>query len=137
MELSEVEFTKLPVCTQILTDMYTFANSLEIQQFQCETMDGLITRIKGYVLAEEVDCRSTVVCIDTVHPAYQSWWQHFKGEIFPEWLKRRFPPKLNYITKTGRKKVTFRRYATYPKANILFPKETGKLVRYRSFIGEE
>ena len=135
--IETVELTKLPIAlSEVLDDYVTVKYGLELENIVDPMLRGMIYRIKTYILAEEIDNRSKIISFETVHPVYQSWWQHFKGDAFPEWLKRRSPPRFNYVTKTGKRKVTFRKYATYPKANILFPDKVGKLVRYKSFIEE-
>ena len=58
-----------------------------------------------------------------------SWWQAFKAEVFPQWLRRRLPPK--YRTVVGRQTVrTWLRVdgeieydvmAAYPKLPSVYP----------------
>lgn len=136
--MESVELTKLPISVQGMLDDYILVrNGIEIKTFRDAFLGATVYKIETYILAEEIDCRTKVVSIKTTYPVYQNWWQHFKGEVFPDWLKRHFPPRFNDVVKVGKKRVTFRRYATYPKANILFPKEVGELVKYKSFIEEE
>ncbi len=137
-QIKQVELIKLSIGVSSVLDDYTLVkHGLELEQIMKPALRGMMFQIRTYILAEEIDNRSKVVSITNTFPVYRSWWQHFKGEVFPEWLKRRFPPQFNYATKTGSKIVTFRKYATYPKANILFPDKVGNLVRYKSFIEEE
>ena len=134
-DLESIELTKLPISvTEILDDYILVKHGLQVETFRDDMLKDMVIRIKTCVLAEEIDNHSKVITIKLSFPVYQSWWQHFKGEVFPVWLRNRFPPQFNYVTKKGSKKVTFRRYATYPKANILFPNNTGSLVRYKSTI---
>ncbi len=138
IEPERVDLFKLPIAVQgVLADYILVSKGLEFEAWRDTFLNGLLVSIRTYILAEEIDCRSKVISIDTVHSVYQNWWEHFKGTIFPRWLKRLSPPKFNYVTITGKKKVTFKRYATYPKANILFPKEIGELIRFKQFIIEE
>ena len=133
-----VELTKLPINITETLDGYTVVRSeLKLERLIEPMLGGMIFRLKTYILAEEIDNRSKVVSLTTTHPVYRSWWDYFKGDMFPDWLKKRFPPKFLYVTKTEKKKVTFRRYATYPKASILFPDKVGTLVRYKSSIEED
>ena len=137
-KIETIELTKLPVgISEILDDYVIMKHGLQFESIFDPMLKGMIYRLKTYVLAEEIDCRSKIVSFDATFPVYRNWWQHFKGDIFPQWLKKRFPPKFNYPTQTKKKKVTFRKYATYPKANILFPDEVGTLIKYKSFIEEE
>ena len=138
LDLQCVELTKLPIAVEYMLDEYPLVkHGLKIERIIEPAYIASIIRIKTYILAEEIDNRSKVVEFKASFPVYQSWWQHFKGEKFPEWLKRKFPPKFNYPTQTKRKKVTFRKYATYPQANILFPDKVGNLIRYKSTLLEE
>ncbi|KKM87792.1 hypothetical protein LCGC14_1265360 [marine sediment metagenome] len=136
-DIESVELTKLPISISEILDEYVLVkHGLEIESFIEPMFRGMVYRIKTFVLAEEIDCRSKVVSIDTVHPVFKSLWQHFKSKVFPTWLLKHFPPQYNWVTVTGKKKVTFRKYATYPKANILFPDKVGNLIRYKSFLEE-
>src|SRR4030042_3717458 len=131
--IESVELTKLLVETTHIIDEYAVLKSgLKLQAYMEPMLRAMVYKLKSYVLAEEIDNRSKIVYVNTTHPVYCNWWQHFKGEVFPDWLKKKFPPRYNYVTKTGKKLVTFRRHATYPKANILFPDQVGTLIKYNS-----
>ena len=88
----------------------------------------MVLSIQAYVLAEEVDCRRKDVAFSFKFPA--TWWQHFKQSLFPRWLLGWFPVK--YKDNTAKKRVIFRRLATYPKANIVIPDKVGDTVVYRN-----
>lgn len=53
-----------------------------------QTADRFVVGLKAWVLAGVHD--KPVVTIRE----YDSWWERFKGEKFPSWLKRRFPPVM-------------------------------------------
>ena len=128
-----VELTKLPIAVEETLDDYVLVkHGLQIEQFQSEMLRGMVYRIKTYILAEEIDNRKKDVRFKYSVPS--NWWQHFKRDIFPQWLLRRYP--VVYVEYYKIKTVTFRKYATYPKANILFPDKVGDLVRYKSSIEE-
>ena len=136
--IKELEFYKFPVSVIRKLDMLpVIQNTVCLESYGNELLNQMVYKLSAYVLAEEVDCRSKVVNFKAVFPVYKNWWEHFKGEVFTEWLKEKFPPKFNYVTKTEKRKVTFRKYATYPQANILFPEKMGEKVVYRSYISEE
>ncbi len=124
---------KLEVMAQQFIDMVTLRSSLEIESFQDYALQRLCFRIRGYVLAEEVDKRSMIVKFRIDIPA--TWWQHFKQSLFPQWLLNRTPVK--HYTIERNKKVTFRRLATYPKASLILPKEVSNAVVYRTQIYED
>jgi len=137
IEADRITLEKLAVYRQQLIDLPAIAHAASIESFMDFEFNALVVRLKSYVLAEEVDCRSKIVEISSTFPVYQSWWQHFRGEVFPEWLKRKFPPKFNYVVKTGKKKVTFRKLATYPRANLIIPDNVGNTIIYRNQFREE
>ena len=133
-----VRLTKLPVYQQMKVEMPSLSQSLEVQIFpELECYDAMGLRLKAHVLAEEVDCRTTDVSFEVDYTVFASWWQHFKYSVFPRWLKKRYPPILEHRTKTRSKKVTFKRYATYPKASLVLPNEMGDKIVYRNKFYEE
>jgi len=134
--MDNITLEKLEVGIQLAEDMAVLAQSLNLEQYREIELHKMVTRLRGYVLAEEVDNRSKVVTITLTFPVYRSWWQYFKGDKFPSWLKKKFPPQFNYVTKTGKKTITFRKLATYPKANIALPK-LGDTIVFRNQITEE
>jgi len=137
-KIKQVELTKLMIGTSTVLDDYPLVKQgIQVERILDPVIRGMMFQIRTYILAEEIDNRSKDVSITSVFPVYRSWWQHFKGEVFPDWLRKRFPPQFNYVVKTGTKTVKFRKYATYPKANVLFPDKVGSLVRYKSSIEEE
>ena len=132
--IKTVELTKLPIGVSAILDDYVVVKSgLKFESIIDPMLGGMLYQIKTYILAEEIDHRSKEVRFSVRLPS--SWWQHFKYDKFPAWLLHKFPVKYEeyYQVKT----VTFRKYATYPKANILLPDKVGELVRYKSFIEEE
>jgi len=131
--IEEVDLIKLPISATEALDAYTIVkHHLELETFYDAMIEALVYHIKTYILAEEVDNRSKVIRFTYNFPS--NWWQHFRAQVFPRWLLKRFPIKLTEYTKV--KRVTFRKYATYPKANIVFPDKVGTLVKYKSFIEE-
>jgi hypothetical protein len=92
-----------------------------------DEFDGLAIKLSSYVMAEEVDKRTKDVAFE--YP--KNWIEMFKEQHFSDWLKERFPVKYKTITR----KVTFRKMATYPKLNRVFPDEQNKVV-FRSNISD-
>ena len=128
--IEKVNLIKLPITiSEVLDDYVLVKCGLEFESVIEPMLRGMIYRIKTYVLAEEIDNRKKDVKFTYTIPA--SWWHHFKKSHFPKWLLKRFPVK--YIEYYKTKTVTFRKYATYPRANILFPDRVGELIKYRSF----
>jgi hypothetical protein len=137
MEPDSLELSKLIIGGSTELDAFPLLkDNLELTIVRNEAR-RLLIQVKTCVLAEEVDHRVKDITVEFVFPIYRNWWQHFKGEVFPEWLKRKFPPQFNDVCKTVTKKVTFRKWATYPKASLLFPKEMGGIIRYKSEVSEE
>lgn len=131
--IESVELVKLPIgITEILDDYMLVRHGLEMEKIFDPMISGMLYRIKTYILAEEIDNRTKTVRFSCKTTA--NWWQHFKLQLFPGWLQRKFPVK--YADCTHKKKVTFRKHATYPRANILFPDKVGSLIRYKSSIEE-
>jgi len=131
--IQSLELTKLPIgISVLLSDYPTVRDGLRLEGVRDLMLQGMIYQLTTYILAEELEKRTKEVAFTYSVP--KNWWEHLKCS-FPDWLKHRFPPKLIQYEVT--KQVTFKKYATYPKANVLFPDKVGKLVRYKSFIEEE
>lgn len=131
--IESIELTKLPIeVSEILDDYVSVKYGLELERIIHPILRGIVYRIKAHILAEEIDNRTKDISFTYSTP--KNWWEHLKLSL-PQWLKNILhPPKMIEYTKT--KTVTFRKYATFPKANILFPDEVGKLIKYKSFIEE-
>ena len=106
----------------------TLRESITLYSEQDIVLRGMVLSIQAYVLAEEVDCRHRDVSFVFKFPS--TWWQHFKQSYYPEWLLRKFP--VRYSESIGKKRVIFRRLATYPKANIAIPDRVGDTIIYRN-----
>jgi hypothetical protein len=92
-----------------------------IDKFRFETSFQPILKQTLYRFATEILADKLVD--DTYKANYpykvpKTWWQMFKRDHLPTWFKKKFP--VQYEHKTGRVKVRFKRYATYPKANEIF-----------------
>ncbi len=102
-------------------------DSLTLNSYQDLVMDRLVYIVEHELPAEELENRSK-----TLNISYPStWWQMFKEQYFPIWLKERFPIEMKRVSK----KYTFRKLATYPKLPLVFP-EAGPIV-YRSYMQEK
>jgi len=55
-----------------------------------------------------------------------TWSQHLKEAYAPQWILKRYPIKKRDIV--VELSVQFTRYATYPKADVVVPKNMGPLV---------
>ena len=126
-----VELVKRVVGEDIQLDNFgAMKDGLNFEVIIPDMINGMILRLKTYVLSEELENRSKVVTI--YYDVPENWWEHFKMSL-PKWMK--LQPKL--ITLSKSKTVRFRKFATYPKASVLFPESVGTLVRCRHEICEE
>lgn len=128
-----VTFEKLKMVACEFTDMLAIRESLSLESYTDIVLNALVSKLKAYVLAEEVDRRSKTIKFTVDMPA--NWWQHFKKTVFPKRLLSRFPVKYYKVERV--KRVTFRKLATYPKANIVFPDKMGDCLVYRTQIFED
>jgi hypothetical protein len=81
--------------------------------FGC-TLDDVVVRMTTRVLTQTLEDKQATVSFSTP----STWWQHWKQDRAPGWLKRRWPVRLTTIQKTVEYKVC----AMYPKADLLLPK---------------
>lgn len=123
---------KLLVSKQLMVDMPTLRSSLELSSYIDCALQRMVYSLEAYVLAEEIDNRTKEVSFQVSIP--KSWWQHFKRDVTPRWFVNLFPVRFTVIKKT--KSVTFRKLATFPKANIALPEELGSVVINRAELTE-
>jgi hypothetical protein len=126
-----VKLTKIPITVKAALGEYPLVEqdlTLTVERI----LDHMVFSLRSHMLAEELENRSKVVEFTFEFPS--SWWQHFKLQVFPKWLQRRFP--IKYAHYKYNKKVIFKKYAAYPKANIAIPDKVGELVVYKTFINE-
>lgn len=74
-----------------------------------------IGMLRTYMMSERIQEATEEVTFQ--YPA--SWWQHFKAECFPEWLKRLCPPRMA----TEQKVVRFEVREVYPQFATYRPEE--------------
>lgn len=68
-----------------------------------------------YFAAESLKERTEEVCFS--QPA--TWWQHFKQDVFPEWLLARFPVRQKQTVR----RVHFEAVEVYPRFSKVMPNE--------------
>lgn len=112
LRTTEVALESLKVGVRQSIGSYV-AESLELTSGRDLILDRIKVQLTAKVLASQVVRDNHVYEIET--PA--TWWQHLKHAHGPEWFKRRYPVRYE---KT-RLVADFKRYATYPKANLALP----------------
>ena len=55
-----------------------------------------------------------------------SWWQHLKTEKAPKWFTNKYP--VRYENRAVKRLVNITRKATYPMADVVVPKNFGRVV---------
>ena len=85
---------------------------LSVEEIAEDWCEGLLLTLEKKVLAREVQEVERVV----QYPA--TWWQHFKEQFFPSWLKKRFPVRMRRVV------VRLERWEGYP-ASRWIPPELG------------
>ena len=84
-----------------------FLRSMQIEQIRDVISDRMLMRLRCYIRGREV--RQQIAASRDV-PV--TWWDHFKLEIFPAWLLKRFPAK------TRRIETIINHYHVCPHLNI-------------------
>lgn len=101
--------------------------NVNIQTYIQECSFDMILRISRVVYEDKLENEKKIVMVEV--PC--NWWQHFKYDIFPEWLQRVFPVKYENIEKT----VVFTRKALYPDA--IFGTEFKRVVIKEEIVEEK
>lgn len=96
----------------------TSAQTIKIQKSEYPGIAEKIINVTFEVLADKIHEDSEKVSFTWKTP--KTVWQMFKERHMPEWFKNRFP--VHYDENLHTKTVTFKRYATYPKANVKIEK---------------
>lgn len=95
----------------------SLADSIEVRKRVEAGLEGMVYELRASVLASKIaDDKYTAYFYYKV-PA--TWFQHWKKDHAPRWFKKRYPVK--YEVKKAKKTVHFKRYETYPQANLAIP----------------
>ncbi len=87
-----------------------------IRIFYNQMVDRLVAQIKTFIMGEKAHEETRTVVFE--YPA--SWWQHFKQEVFPRWLLKRYPVRRQ----RHQRLVIFKQVEVLPKFNrFLKPEE--------------
>lgn len=117
----EVFFEKLKFGSRRYIGPFT-ADSLKIETLHDSLADQWLVEIQGYMLAEKLEDHTRTVTISHNFSYPATWWDMFKKQYFPAPMLDRFPVRYKTETKTSKRSVTFKKYATYPHAAIAYPK---------------
>jgi hypothetical protein len=72
--------------------------------------EAMVISMSAYVLAERLARETQQVAFDV--PA--SWWQHWKRDCAPAWLRRRWPVRTTRLSRT----MKFETFRAYPDAQV-------------------
>ena len=135
--MESVTFEKLKFAAQTILPGKAMVESLRIDQMWDSHLKQMLVGLSTTVLAHNFEDHKRTVTIPMTfqHPA--TWWDMLKRDHFPEWLLQRFPVRSVEETKTGKRTVTFKKYATYPEADIALPPQTFGFPVYRTSTYEE
>lgn len=64
---------------------------LTVEQFEDFITDTIIYQLRGFFLGKTGKPSTTGSVIK-----FDSWWEDLKYHHFPEWLKKKMPPKFSY-----------------------------------------
>ncbi len=143
LEISELAYdTKvfkfLDYATQVFLDDGVMAQNLNLESWRDEMLGGVVYRLKAKLLAEELvtDRKNFRFTFSHSVEVPDGWWQAYKQEHYPNWLKKIYPVRTKTITEsfTAKRSVDFTKYATYPKAMVKYP-DLGRPV-YKFAISE-
>lgn len=95
------------------------ADSMEIERTVIPGIEGMVYNMKAEVLASKLADDKYAAHFYWKEPS--TWFQHWKQDHAPKWLTERYP--VEYTNKKATKTVHFKRYETYPQANITVPKD--------------
>lgn len=119
--METIDLTKYPVYQKMRVDMFTFAQSLEVETVVDQMMNQMLITLKGFVLAEERESSTHVI--------------KYQVPVIPAILKKMFPSLIELPTETREKRVSLKRRILYPEANVRMP-ELGS-GRVRMLVEEE
>lgn len=97
----------------------SLADSMELRKQIMMEVEGMVYSLEASVLASKIADDKYKAHFYYKVPA--TWFQHLKKTHAPRWFKQRYP--IQYTDKKMTKTVHFKRYETYPQANIAIPKD--------------
>jgi len=124
VKVKEVVLEKLMCSVTRTIPFCVMANSQLKAREIPRTIEGMILDLSTYVASDDLDKAEYEVS----YPA--TWWQHFKKEVFPRRLVKRWPVVWK------KHKIKYNLKATYPDFNHAFPlgERRLKLLRYEGDV---
>ena len=107
--------------------------TIDESQFADMVARDLVLELRSYALAHDLENHTTTVHFKEAVSYPATWWQMFKDQYFPLAWKHRWPIELTMKTIEVDRKVTFKKFAMYPDADIPVPLEMGSPV-YKTTI---
>lgn len=124
-----------------LVDMPTLTQTADIASYVDTITRNIVLSLRAGVLADELltEKRKLNFTFKTTSICYPTWWEHFKADVFPSWLKRKFPPRLNTTSQIHQRTRTidFTKYATYPKARVSLPELGTPVYKYQILVNSD
>jgi len=105
--------------------------NLSVTRLKDITRDTLLYSLCTLIPSENV--KEETHTFNVEYP--ETWWQAFKDQYYPVWLKKKYPVKFKKITET----VVFKAYNIYPKFPQIRPDACQDSVQtiYKSSFREE
>lgn len=127
---TQILFEKKRYAAQLMDDRIgaMTRSSLRYDENEDFQMDVLVKRVCVEVLTRKL-VNKVYEKIEHVKVP-ENWWEHWKQDHAPNWLRKRWP--VMYETKLIPLRVEFERYATYPEADIVLPDRFGTMYLYET-----
>ena len=134
--LTRIALERLVVGVQQRIGGAFLRDSLRAESYLDALIDDLAVMLRGYVLADRLEEHTRTVRFEHTVDEPASWWQMLKRDHFPGWLLARFPIQTRALTHKETRTVSFAKFATFPEANVTYPKELGRPI-YVTTISED
>ena len=110
LRVQQVAFQYLETAAKVHIPKELLINcSLSVEEVVEHCCEKLVIELRKKLLANKVQQVEETVS----YPA--SWWQHFKEQYFPVWLKKKFPVRKRKVV------VRLERWEGYPLCRRVFP----------------
>lgn len=110
----------------------------EVERASYDMFDALQGRLRGYVLAHEVDVSTHQVATIFRTERPTGWLDYIKVGLQQRWprLFGRLRPKFTVERQRQYATAWCRQHATFPDATVIFPKELGGVVWKHEWVDE-
>lgn len=124
------EQIKFGVRKVLSNSQFLFMKDAYLETYVDYLVDDLVLNLTASVQSQKMFEENIVVELQIEFKKPASWWQHFKQDIFPKWMQKKFPVRYEIVVEKRNKTICLKGYKTFPYSSYQVPKEFGQFFVY-------